>query len=147
MPPRLQPRESTEVYNEAIALVLRELDAMDVGDAIRQQLAAFAADREVCRALFAGAGPADDGTLQPQRVASNSIELTSEQKEEVVAKALYEYASYALFLARPHLHRAQEAQRAEEGLPKKRLSQRVTAMLEPLAPPAPLNPPPAMRKK
>jgi hypothetical protein len=147
LPPRPDPRESTEVANEAIALVLRELDALDAGDAVRDQLATFAQGGELYRALFAGAGPADDGTLRPAKVAENSAKLPPEGQEEVVAKALYEYASYALFLARPHLHRAQEVQKTEEDPQRRRLSQRVTAMLEPIAPSDPINPVPATRKK
>jgi hypothetical protein len=147
LPPKPDPRESTEVANEAIALVLRELDAMDAGDAVREQLAVFAHVGEIVRTLLAGAGPTDDGTLRPAKVAENSAKLPPEGQEEVVAKALYEYASYALFLARPHLHRAQEAQKAQADPPKRHLSQRVTAMLEPIAPSVPTNPLPAARKK
>ena len=81
------------------------------------------------------------------RVVENLNRLRRPHPEEVLSKALYDLASYALFLARPHLHRAQEARdRATPTASKKRLSQRVVAMLEPIAPAIPVDRPPKKKK-
>lgn len=131
-PPRLDPKAVVEVYNHAIALLLCELDAMDEGDNVRAQLATFAAREGGYAALFAGAGPADDGTLNPARVAENLKSVSRPARaEEHLAASLWEYASYALFLARPHLRRMELA-RGSTTAP--RVSKRVTALLEPIAP-------------
>ena len=136
-PPRLSRQAIVGVYNQAIALLLRELDAMDEGDAAREQLAEFASQGEGYRTLLAGAGPQDDGTLYADQVAKNVDRLSpSEAAEETLAKMMHDYASYALFLARPHLHRAQEArEKADRQAGFKPITQRVAAMLEPIAPP------------
>jgi hypothetical protein len=112
---------------------LRELDAMDEGDPVREQLSTFREQRPALAALFDAAGPADDGTLDGAIVqgrmppAASPAEATQE-----LAAALHEYASYALFLARPHLRRRDEGIASQER--KARLSTRVTAMLDPIAP-------------
>jgi hypothetical protein len=128
--PRLTPTEVVDVYNDAIALLLRELDAMDEGDAIREQLAAFAA-KPPYTFLFAGAGPSDDGTLDAARIAANIVGKDAPPDAAAkLASWLHEYASYALFLARPHLRRVADAQNAQKG----RVSTRVTEMLHTIAP-------------
>ncbi len=140
-PPRLGPAAAVGVYNQAVSLILRELDAMDEGDAVRQQLTAFAANKEYYRQAFEGAGPADDGTLDARRIAENVARAADPREaEEALAASLYEYASYALFLARPHLRRAQAAAPPPAAGPgvlsgyKPRLSQKIAALLDPIAP-------------
>jgi hypothetical protein len=130
-PPRLSPNDIVEVFNGAIAVILRELDAMDEGDPIREQLAKFAADRSPAP-LLAGAGPADDGTLDGARIALNLAAAGDPRAVEILASWLYEFASYALFLARPHLRRRHEGE--QENNRKPRLSARVSALLDPIAP-------------
>ena len=101
------------------------------------ELAAFAQKEKTYVTLFAGAGPEDDGTLDAKRVAQNAKALPAAiKKDETLSKLFHEYASYALFLARPHLRRAQarEHAMASDLSSKARLSQRVATMLEPLAP-------------
>jgi len=130
-PPRVAPREAVSIFNEATALVLRELDALDEGDSVRSQLGAFVASRPDLARVLAGAGPADDGTLDAARVEQNvALAGGGTLAEQALAAQLYEYASYALFLARPHLHRVQTAPASS----RPRVSLRVTAMLEPIAP-------------
>jgi len=131
-PPRIAPREAVKIFNEATALVLRELDALDQGDSVRSQLAQFVASRASLGRVLSGAGPADDGTLDADRVEQNvALAGGGALAEQALAAQLYEYASYALFLARPHLHRVQTAPTSS----RPRVSLRVTAMLEPIAPP------------
>jgi hypothetical protein len=122
--------EVVDVYNHAIALLLRELDAMDEGDPIREQLAEFSA-KDPYVALFAGAGPSDDGTLDAARIAANLGALDAEATARGrLSTLLHDYASYALFLARPHLRRNAAASTTA----KPRVSQRVTEMLHTIAP-------------
>jgi hypothetical protein len=129
-PPRLDPAAIVAIYNGAISLLLRELDAMDEGDGVRAQLATYAAQSGVYPSLFAGAGPSDDGTLQATRVSENMAAAPDATvADERLAAWLYQYASYALFLARPHLRRMEQARGG-----KTRISKRVTEMLEPIAP-------------
>jgi hypothetical protein len=131
-PRRVPTREAVLAYNQAIAVILRELDAMDEGDEVRTQLAKFAAKGDVYGKLFAGAGPADDGTLDATKVEANVAAFADRaEAEEMIGRWLHEYASYALFLARPHVRRAQKA--ATPGDDRPRLSQRVARMLEPIA--------------
>ncbi len=132
-PPRLDVTGTVGVYNQAVAMIMRELDAMDVGDDVRPQLARFARGAAYA-AVLDGAGPADDGTLNAVRVAIN----LEAQPDPAASRAqlqrwLHELASYAMFLARPHLHRAYAA-RKEPPPPSQRVSRRVAAVLEPIAP-------------
>jgi hypothetical protein len=124
--PTLAPFDIVATYNRAIGLILRELDAMDEGDTVREQLAAFAAQRGALD-MLRGAGPSDDGTLDATKIASN-LGAGGEQR---LADHLYEAASYALFLARPHLKRRDLGKNRDV---KSRLSQRVSELLEPIAP-------------
>jgi hypothetical protein len=135
-PPALSPAAVVEVYNGAIALILRELDAMDEGDAVREQLAKFAAQHVSLQALLHGDTPADDGTIVPERVLANLTRPDAPADgAALLASSLHEYASYALFLARPHVRRMEEGRKG-----RARLSARVGAILEPIAPPEPRLP-------
>jgi hypothetical protein len=133
-PPRLKPRAAVEVYNAAIALLLRELDAIDQGDGIRAQLTKRVASTAHLARVLDGSGPSDDGTFDVDRVADNVTRASDPRgTEDGLGKWLHEHASYALFLARPHLSRAQA--RTAEGTPPAPVSQLVTGMLAPIAPP------------
>jgi hypothetical protein len=127
--PRLAPAEVVLAYNRAVGLILRELDAMDEGDAVRGQLADFAKQRGLT-AMLRGAGPSDDGTLDTE-VMTRNLSGGGENVEQRLAEALYEAASYALFLARPHLRRRDLGQVRDV---RSRLSQRVSQLLEPITP-------------
>jgi hypothetical protein len=134
-PPRIEPLEAVAMCNQAVALILRELDAMDEGDPVRAQLAAFA-QQGVFPQLFAGMTPADDGAFDARRVVENLASLGGSDvaTEERLISSLCEYAAYALFLSRPQVSRAQQARPdlAEKPAEALRLSQRVAALLEPI---------------
>jgi hypothetical protein len=133
-PPRLGARAAVAIYNDAVALLLRELDAIDQGDAVREPLASRVTTTPLAEVL-AGAGPADDGRFDPERVLANVAKLpNAHEVEGLLGHWLHEHASYALFLARPHLQRAREDARLGPP-PTRRVSQRVSGMLEPIAPP------------
>jgi hypothetical protein len=142
-PPRLSVAQIVELYNRAVSIILRELDAMDRGDDVRAELLSFAAGSPRYRALFDGAAPSEDGALTATAIAENLDTLGPGDPEENLGRALYDLASYAMFVARPHVYRG-ESPRSSSA----RLSQRIAALLEPLAPPAaPASiPPPSTRK-
>jgi hypothetical protein len=128
--PRMAPKEMVAVYNDAIALILRELDAMDEGDGVRAQLAKFAAKSSGASILDAVGGPADDGTLDGEKISAHIANLGGTRElEDALSTWLHEYASYALFLARPHLRRLEHSQTDT----KPRISMRVNSILEPLS--------------
>jgi len=131
--PRVVPREAVGLFNQAVSLVLRELDAIDEGDDVRGQLQAFVVGQPTWASLLLGAGPADDGTLDANRVEKNASKMT--KPDAALRTLLFEYASYALFLARPHLQRNQ----APPPSTRRRLSVQVGAILEPLAPRSPIK--------
>lgn len=130
-PPRLGVPAAVKVYNAAIALLLRELDAMDEGDPVRAQLVTFVGGSPMA-SLLGGAGPADDGTFDEQAVEANVARAADPAAAaDALPAKLHELASYALFLARPHLSRTQEVREPT----RPRLSTRVNALLEPLGQP------------
>jgi hypothetical protein len=138
-PPHIGVGRVVEIYNEAIVFLLRELDAMDEGETIRMRLADFAKDAPTD--LFGAGIPEDDGSFDAEAIARRAAEF--EDGEERVGAWLYDYASFAIFLARPHL------QRRDGDIPRDdlaRVSKRVAALLAPLAPHgAPTEVPPSGR--
>lgn len=92
-----------------------------------------AANERATSPVPAGAAiPADDGSFDSALIEQRTEDLPD--GEERVARWLYDYASYALFLARPHL------QRRDGDIPRNdhaRISLRVASLLAPLAPIAP----------
>jgi hypothetical protein len=135
------PSAVVEVFNRAMVLLMRELDAMDVGDEVREQLAQYASEGGIYDALFAEAGPADDGSLDAERIEQNFARLSAPRDAEyLLAEWLHDYASYAMFLAGPHLQRAQEGRAAPSSRQptpreKRRLSETFRAVLSSIAPP------------
>lgn len=153
-PPRPRgPRAVVEVFNKAMVLLMRELDAMDVGDEVRAQLAQFASEDGVYGALFAGAGPADDGSLDAERIEHNFARLSAPADAEyLLSEWLHDYASYAMFLARPHLQRADEGRgppSSRRAIPHddRRLATTFRSVLASIAPPASERPMPASRRR
>lgn len=128
-PPRpTGPVAIVTLFNQAIGRVLAEVDAIGAGEDIRSQLASFATASGVYDALFASAGPAADGTLDAHRIAESAAVLIGpEGVTEMLGQWLYEYASFAMFIAEPMLRAADEAEAT-------RVSSEVAELLGPLAP-------------
>ena len=125
------------LFNQAIAMILGEVDTTSHGREVREQLASFATGAGVYDALFRKAGPRADGTLVPERIVENVVVLVGpEQGETMLAQWLYEYASFAMFVAEPYLRppadvtgAARKGDVTGAGLAKK-----VAELIAPLAP-------------
>jgi hypothetical protein len=133
------------LFNEAIALIFRELDAAENGDVVREQLASFATGAGVYDALFRRAGPAKDGTVDQERILANIAAMVGpEQAESTLAQWLYEYVSFAVFVAEPFLRPGHDAASTtgasapgsllRVAASGSSLSRRVAELVRPLAP-------------
>lgn len=97
-PPRPEgPEAIVEVFNPALALVHVVCDTGDKGAELREGLARFATGGGVYDPLFMMAGPADDGTLKPERVARNLAALAGDDPDRWLVQLLSEYLGFALF--------------------------------------------------
>lgn len=131
------PAAIVALFNEAISMIMAEVDAISKGNEVREQLASFATGAGVYDALFRKAGPAPNGTLIGERIAENIVVMVGpDQAEATLAQWLYEYASFGLFVAEPFLR-----MRAEGPISSKRdpvaqatLVKRIAALIAPLAP-------------
>jgi hypothetical protein len=125
------------LFNQAIALILRKVDEVGGGKDVREQLASFATASGVYDALFRDAGPARNGTLEPSKIAETVEQLVGpENAESMLSQWLYEYASFAMFIAEPLLRSRVLA--ASDGSPASTesaaVSKAVAELLAPLAP-------------
>ncbi len=104
-PPRpTGPSAIVTLFNQAIGLILERVDQVGGGAEIREQLSSFATASGVYDALFRDAGPRADGTLDPDKIAETVMQLVgSDSATAMLAQWLYEYASFAMFIAEPLL--------------------------------------------
>ena len=123
------------LFNDAIAMILADVDHAGRGEEVRWQLTSFATGAGIYDALFRGSGPAPDGTLDAARVIENAEMLAGPgQAEAMLAQWLYEYVSFAMFVAEPYLRMGPDGiplSKRGEGTP---LSKRVAELVGPLAP-------------
>lgn len=128
-PPRRSGLEGVVAdFNEAIRLIVAEADKYgSAGKEIRRSLELFAASSEAHAALFRDAGPADDGSLDEGRVVTNVTAMGVADAARVLAGWLYEYATYAMFVAEPVML-------AGAGREAASISSRVARLIAPLAP-------------
>jgi hypothetical protein len=137
-PPRPTGVEAiVTLFNQAISLILRKVDDVGGGRDVREQLASFATASGVYDALFRDAGPARDGTLDASKIAVSVGQLVgSENAESMLSQWLYEYASFAMFIAEPLLR--SRVVPASDGSPASTesaaVSKSVADLLAPLAP-------------
>ena len=104
-PPRpTGPAAIVVLFNEAMTLVMREVDAVGRGDEVRKHLASFATGAGIYDTLFMRAGPKRDGTLDEQKLIDNAAMLAGpDQAEGMLAQWLHDYVSFAVFIADPVL--------------------------------------------
>ncbi|HTJ82750.1 MAG TPA: DUF4388 domain-containing protein [Polyangiaceae bacterium] len=127
-PPRpTGPAAKVARFNEAASLLLSTIDDLGRGPEIRDQLASFATGAGIYDALFMGAGPAPDGTLDVDRIGQNIQMLAGpgEAGETMLSQWLYEYASFGLFVAEPILRTSEK---------HATIARKVGELIAPLAP-------------
>jgi Domain of unknown function (DUF4388) len=128
------PAAIVALFNEAIAMIFREVDAVEHGNEVREQLTSFATGAGIYDALFRKAGPALDGTLVPERIVENvAIMVGPDQAESMLGQWLYEYISFAIFVAEPFLRPESVAGGGRRG-EGTNLVRTVAEMMAPLAP-------------
>ena len=132
------PAAVVALCNQAISLIFHEVDAVGKGGEVREQLASFATGAGVYDALFHKAGPAPDGSLIPERIIENvAMMVGPDQAEVMLSQWLYEYVSFAVFVAEPYLRPALESGPAStSGVPSQGsiLAKKVATLVGPLAP-------------
>ena len=127
------PAAIVALFNTAISLIFKEVDGAGKGGEVREQLSSFATGAGVYDALFRKAGPGEDGTLEIDQVLENvTILVGPEQGEVMMAQWLYEYVSFAMFVAEPFLRN--EAFSLRAGAAELPLSKKVAELIAPLAP-------------
>ena len=136
------------LFNQAISMIFEEVDAVGRGTEVREQLASFATGAGIYDALFRKAGPSRGGTLDPERIAENvAVMVGPEQAEAILAQWLYEYISFAMFVADPHVRHAGDVAARREGklgplsvrsvppMPERpSLAKRIAELIAPLTP-------------
>lgn len=110
-PPRpTGPAAIVALFNEAMAMVMREVEAVGRADEVRKHLASFATGAGIYDTLFMRAGPKLDGTLDEQKLIHNAAMLAGpDQAEGMLAQWLHDYVSFAIFIADPVLRAAAKA--------------------------------------
>jgi hypothetical protein len=105
-PPRPSgPAALVSRFNEALRLLSFAVHAVGKSEEFRTQLAAFATGAGVYDALFMGAGPRDDGGFEADLVVENIGMMVGPGPAGIamLSQWLYEYASFAVFMAEPSL--------------------------------------------
>jgi hypothetical protein len=96
------------IFNDAMVTIYQAAEQAGRAPTIRDHLAAFASSIGIYDALFAGAGPRDDGTLDEERIAHNIKTLGGDDPDGMLSQWLYEYVAFALFDAGSQLSKADE---------------------------------------
>jgi hypothetical protein len=92
------PEAIVETFNPALALVHERCDAAGKGGELREGLSRFATGGGIYDPLFMGAGPQpNDGTLKPNRIASNVAALSGEDPDAWLVGLMNDYVGFALF--------------------------------------------------
>ena len=93
------PEAILEAFNPGIVEIHRRCDMAGKGSELRDGLSRFATGGGVYDALFQGAGPLEDGSLKPDRVARNLVALAGDDPDTWLMQLLHEYVGFALFHA------------------------------------------------
>jgi Domain of unknown function (DUF4388) len=93
------PEAIVEVFNPALAAIHAACDDAGKGADLREGLSRFATGGGVYDPLFMMAGPLDDGTFKPERVARNLAALAGDDPDAWLVQLLQEYVGFATFQA------------------------------------------------
>jgi hypothetical protein len=138
-PPRPTGAEAiVALFNQAISLILSKVDEVGGGEEVRSQLASFATASGVYDQLFRDAGPAVNGTLNGDKIAETiDLLVGGGNSVAMLGQWLFEYASFAMFIAEPLLRmRPGAGGGAASGPQSAAVSRSVAELLAPLAPDA-----------
>lgn len=133
------PAAVVALFNEAITLIYREVGKASKTGELREQLASFATGAGIYDALFRKAGPDDDGMLIPERILENAAVMVgpdAAQIEAMLGQWLYEYISFAVFVAEPLLRAPSESSTGGKRSDSAKISlvRVVSELVAPLAP-------------
>jgi hypothetical protein len=103
------PEAIVETFNPALAAIHERCDSEGRGAELRDGLSRFATGGGIYDPLFMGAGPLADGTLKPNRIASNIAALAGEDPDAWLVGLMNDYVGFALFQAESLLTRDQQA--------------------------------------
>lgn len=129
-----------EIHNEAVRRILEAADAAGRGKEVRERLAAFASGVGVYDAIFLGAGPRADGTLDAARVARNLELVGEDDPTRALAQWLHDYLAFALFDATTEMPRSRAAEVNEL------VAERI-ALLAPKNAPSSVHPPAMLKSR
>jgi hypothetical protein len=131
------PSAIVAAFNAAIVEVHRVCAAAGKARELRSAIEQFAGSTGVYVSLLAGAGPREDGSLDPERVARNVAVVAGGEQDldGWVTQQMFDYAGFALFHAGSLLPRDAEVA----------LNVRVMKMLEPFRQQPEASPPPSRR--
>jgi hypothetical protein len=93
------PEAIVETFNRALVPIHDRADAAGKGQDLRNGLSGFATGGGIYDPLFMGAGPQKDGTLKPQRIASNIAMLAGDDPDAWLVELMNDYVGFALFQA------------------------------------------------
>ena len=122
------------LFNEAMGKIHAELSAIHKWPEVREQLASFSTGAGIYDALFRRGGPNEDGSLVIDVIVENiAVMVGPAQAESMLAQWLYEYVSFAVFVAEPFLRQHEAAPSTRrEGPPSQPLSKRLSTLIAPL---------------
>ncbi len=103
------PEAIVETFNPALAAIHERCDGAGRGGELRDGLSRFATGGGIYDPLFMGAGPLADGTLKPNRIASNIAALAGEDPDAWLVGLMNDYVGFALFQAESLLSRDQQS--------------------------------------
>lgn len=94
-----------ELFNEALEELHRVCDEAGKGADLREGLGRFATGGGVYDPLFMMAGPAENGTLRPFRVAKNLAALAGEDPDTWLIQLMNDYVGFGIFQAESLIER------------------------------------------
>jgi hypothetical protein len=81
---------------------------------VARDLERFARGTPAGQALFAGAGPFPDGSVDAERMVANVEAMADRAPDGLLARRLHVYAAFALFLTALHLSRSQQRELTDQ---------------------------------
>jgi hypothetical protein len=108
------PQALASIFNDAISTIFRATSQANKARELGEHLAGFATSIGLYDALFAGAGPREDGTIDEEKVAQNVQMLGGDAPDTLLSQWLYEYVAFALFDAGSYLGKAEEKALSQE---------------------------------